>query len=178
MKANKNSWHTLLFKYIWSGSLPENLCPYFWEVILGLLFVIPVFFLRLINYILFSILRLLDPSYKKYDDFLLQQGADERYVENLMGICFYIAITLLIAIFIGEYHWFKWLFNAYSYDRDGATLGGFINFVAAIFIIRYFILKIWGNLSGKKNDVEKHPNIFTEFIKAKYNKYCPKIDWN
>jgi polyferredoxin len=25
---------------------------------------------------------------------------------------------------------------------------------------------------------EKHPSIIKEFIKAKYNKYCPKIDWN
>jgi hypothetical protein len=24
---------------------------------------------------------------------------------------------------------------------------------------------------------EKKPNILAEFIKAKYNKYCPKIDW-
>ena len=24
----------------------------------------------------------------------------------------------------------------------------------------------------------KRPNIILEFIKAKYNKYCPKIDWN
>jgi hypothetical protein len=25
---------------------------------------------------------------------------------------------------------------------------------------------------------EKKPNILAEFIKAKYNKYCPKIEWN
>ena len=25
--------------------------------------------------------------------------------------------------------------------------------------------------------VENRTNIITEFIKAKYNKYCPKIDW-
>jgi len=24
---------------------------------------------------------------------------------------------------------------------------------------------------------EKKPNIIIEFIKAKYNRYCPKIDW-
>jgi hypothetical protein len=25
---------------------------------------------------------------------------------------------------------------------------------------------------------EKKPNIIIEFIKAKYNRYCPKIEWN
>jgi hypothetical protein len=30
---------------------------------------------------------------------------------------------------------------------------------------------------GYRIYTEKKPNLVVEFVKAKYNKYCPKIDW-
>jgi hypothetical protein len=62
----------------------------------------------------------------------------------------------LIAIVLGGYHGCKWLYEKYQdskirYDEDG--------------------YRIW------TKPEEKQPSIITEFVKAKYNKYCPKIDW-
>jgi len=32
-------------------------------------------------------------------------------------------------------------------------------------------------LQSKKSNTEKTDNIIVEMVKAKYHKYCPKIDW-
>ena len=69
---------------------------------------------------------------------------------NMIGVGF---MCWLIVIIFGAIELFKWLRDKgenrnVKYDDYG-----------------YRILK------------PKQPSIITEFIKAKYNKYCPKIDW-
>jgi hypothetical protein len=67
------------------------------------------------------------------------------------------ALGWVAAIIFGAVGLFKWskekLENRHvKYDEDG--------------------FRIWDKPR------EKQPSIITEFVKAKYNKYCPKIDWN
>ena len=70
---------------------------------------------------------------------------------------------------------FGWLFI--EYEKDGylinhAIIGIIISFILLITfspeIIKYF---------KPKTRTKLKPNIIIEFAKAKYNKYCPKIDW-
>jgi len=187
LKANKSSWHAFVYQYIWSGNLPDNLCPYFWKVMLGLVFVIPVFFLRLLNYILFGVVKLtdkVDEPATNYKDFIAElsySASCKRSEENALCSLWYILVILVGFVFIAEYNWFKWLFNAYSYDWRIAGSGGLMNTVLAFFILRYFFFQLKDAYQEKyeikKELKEKHPSILKEFIKAKKEKYCPKIDW-
>jgi hypothetical protein len=43
--------------------------------------------------------------------------------------------------------------------------------------ITWAIVKTVVYLESKKSDDEKTDNIIVEMVKAKYHKYCPKIDW-
>jgi hypothetical protein len=43
--------------------------------------------------------------------------------------------------------------------------------------ITWAIVKTVEYLKLKKSDDEKTDNIIVEMVKAKYYKYCPKIDW-
>jgi apolipoprotein N-acyltransferase len=67
------------------------------------------------------------------------------------------AIGWLAAIIFGSIALFKWIKEKWEnrhvkYDENG--------------------YRIWTKPEAKQ------PSIITEFIKAKYNKYCPKIDWD
>jgi hypothetical protein len=43
--------------------------------------------------------------------------------------------------------------------------------------ITWGIIKTKEYLQSKRSDTEKTDNIIVEMVKAKYHKYCPKIDW-
>jgi hypothetical protein len=55
---------------------------------------------------------------------------------------------------------------------------GFCVWTSLIIVgITWAIVKTVVYLESKKSDDEKTDNIIVEMVKAKYHKYCPKIDW-
>ena len=162
MKANKKSIHTKLYKFTYKSNLPDNLCPYFWKLVAGILMFIPNLILQLPT-LLFELVGLLF-RYKSGND-----CTDRR----IYGFVTYMSIAVLSIYGSITYHWFKAMFNTYSYDWGWANLGWFINGVIIFFLLRYFYLR----LRPSKSYEEKQPSIIIEFVKAKYHKYCPKIDW-
>lgn len=73
---------------------------------------------------------------------------------HVLGVGFigWLATIVFGAIFLFKWTKQKWENRNVKYDEDG--------------------YRIW-----TKPEV-KQPSIITEFVKAKYNKYCPKIDWD
>jgi len=178
MKLNQNSVSAKLYKWFYGVSeyqgLPNNLCPYFWKVVLMYLTIIP--------YTLFSIpVVVYDMFDKGYDNGDRKTG--ERLGVSLgVYIALFILTTLISAILA--------LFIKVEKDTLFVHLvvGGCLFWTVLIVIgviegIKY--LKEYSTTNKSYYSEEENKwvykktkvNMTAEFIKAKYNKYCPKIDW-
>lgn len=162
MKANKKSIHARLYKFTYSSDLPDNLCPYFWKLIAGILMFIP-------NLILQLPILIFDFFNNLFNEKSDNNCGDRR----TYGGSFYVCLLILFLYGSTTYYWFKAMFNSYSYDEGLANAGMIVNVIIIFFILRYFYYKL---KSSKEH--EEQPSIILEFVKAKYHKYCPKIDWN
>lgn len=170
MKINTNSWHVKLHKYIFTGRLPDNLCPYFWRIVKGLIFVIPASILRLPLYLAWLFERL----FKKTDyenSFLVNHKNEDRSLENMFGFLMYVLLLCVFTLIFIEYHFFRKIMG-YSFDSFSAENGYMVNIIILIIVGLIVIYEII--MATRKN---KTPSILREFIKAKYHKYCPKIEW-
>lgn len=178
MRLNKNSVSSRLYKWFYGVSeyqgLPNNLCPYFWKVVLMYLTIIP--------YTLISIPVVV------YDLFDKNYSNGDRKTGERLGISvgIYIALFILatlisaiVALFIKveSGSWFEFLVVGGCLFWTGLIVIGVIEGVKHL---REYSTtdKSYYSETEKKWIYEKTKvNLTTEFIKAKYNKYCPKIDW-
>jgi hypothetical protein len=178
MKLNKNSVSSRLYKWFYGVSeyqgLPNNLCPYFWKVVLMYLTIIP--------YTLISIPVVV------YDMFDKQYENGERKTGERLGISvgiyigLFILTTLISAILalfikVEKNTLFEFLVVGGCLFWTGLIVIGVIEGVKHL---REYSTtdKSYYSETEKKWIYEKTKvNLTTEFIKAKYNKYCPKIDW-
>lgn len=168
MIAKTDSTHAKLYKFTYTSDLPKNLCPYFWKLVGAVIVFIPNFILQLP----FLIVGLFDKDTNEH--------CNER---RLFGGFIELAIAVAIGYIYITVQWIKWMFDCYSYSKDGATGGGMVNlFITVIFII-FLVKELISNWKDRRhvargNDpVERTPNLIAEFIKAKYNRYCPQIEW-
>lgn len=177
MEINTNSVWTKLWQWFYgvrTEDLPNNLCPYFWKMLLMILTILPytLFCLPLIVYDLF------DKSYETGD----------RKTGERLGISFgfYVGIVIVAALIMAIVGLFV-TFEPKSFLQH-LMIGGSIFWVFLIGIgliegIKYLREYTTSNDSYYDNElndwvVKKTKfNMTTEFIKAKYHKYCPKIDW-
>jgi hypothetical protein len=178
MRLNKNSVTSRLYKWFygigeWEG-LPNNLCPYFWKVVLMYLTIIP--------YVLFSIpvvvYDLFDKNYR---------NGDRKTGERLgVSVGIYIALFIIVSLISAILALFikiepKSLF-------EFLVVGGSL-FWAALVVFGIIEgskhLREWSTTDKNYYDETQNKwvvkkakvNMTAEFIKAKYHKYCPKIDW-
>jgi hypothetical protein len=178
MRLNKNSVTSRLYKWFYGVAeyqeLPNNLCPYFWKVVL--------MYLTFIPYVLFSIpVVVYDLFDKNYDN-------GDRSTGERMGVSagVYIALFALSALVFGIVGLFV------NFEPKG-----FFMFMRMVGSMIWVVLIVVGIIEGVKylreystKDESYYDetqdkwvvkkakvNMTAEFIKAKYNKYCPKIDW-
>lgn len=178
MRLNKNSLTPKLYKWFYGvdeyKGLPTNLCPYFWKVVLMYLTIIP--------YTLFSIpvviYDLLDKQYENGD----------RKTGERLGVSFgvYIGIVIVSALIMAIVGLFV-TFEPKSF-LEHLMVGGTIFWVFLIIIgiiegIKYLREYVTSDDSYYDETQDKWVvkrakiNLTTEFIKAKYHKYCPKLEW-
>ena len=129
---------------------------------------------------------------------ITKQEPDELFVRILGGAClWFLVFVAFLALFPITYFFWGW-FNPKSTFGQWQGAGILIWMITIISSIVFIILHLY----KKRRDERRHkqrewiwtedgdyvsnpdyvpyeekPNIFIEFIKAKYNKYCPKIDW-
>jgi hypothetical protein len=161
MKLNQNSLSAKLYRWFYGTSvMPNNLCPYFWRLVTAVIFGLPVAILTVPYMVI----------YHKDDS---RNSFGER-----IGISF--VPWLLIAAIICMISSLGFFF--YMPDTDsllcvimgvGCILWGSLILGG----ITWAITKTVEYLKSKKSDNEKTDNIIVEMVKAKYHKYCPKIDW-
>lgn len=166
MKLNLKSFHVWLYKITYTTNnydkrLPTNLCPYFWKLVFAFIVFIPNIILQIPIHI-FDLF-----SYNKFDNRIGEY--------RIFGLITYVGIGFVLGYIYTIIQWFKMMFNAYSYDYRLAIVGYIVTSILAIIFIVIGILEYYENKEYVYK--EKKPSIIKEFIKAKYNKYCPKIDW-
>lgn len=159
MKADRNSLHAKLYEFTYTSDLPSNLCPYFWKLVWATIIFIPNFIIQLPALIINLFRR------ESYD------CSDFR----ALGIITYILLAVVYGYGMATFHWTKAMFNCYSYSSELANWGIGLN--AGFIVITLGVLLVNHLVKPQKNKKEKKPSIIKEFVKAKYNRYCPKIDW-
>lgn len=173
MKLNINSISARAYRWFYAtAKMPESLCPYFWKLVLMWVFILPYTILSLpviamdfkdpenrttgeragVGFIIWFILGMIACMLSWVGLFWVTPIKDSAFLHMLTAG----GIGWLISIVIGAIELFKWAKEKWEnrhvrYDKDG--------------------YRIWTPVEPKQ------PSIIVEFVKAKYNKYCPKIDW-
>lgn len=174
MKLNINSISARLYRWFYTTQqMPESLCPYFWKLVLMWVFIVP-----------YTIISL--------PVILMDQKEPERRSTGEragMGFIIYFILFMLITMlsWIGLFFVTPVKDSPYMNILVTGGIGWFFSIVIGG-IEGYKALKDWNyrrkikyNEDGYRiwdEPKEKQPSIIAEFVKAKYNKYCPKIDWN
>ena len=172
MKARKNSLHAKLYNFTYNSSLPDSLCPYFWKLVFAVIMFIPNFILQLPALI---------------GTFIFKSKEDDSFENRKTGLAIYVVLVLVTCFIIANVHFTKCLL-LHAYNKEWLNIAVVCDLVVIIVLIgwlftvikeQYFIFKYkeqYFIFKYKKSHLKKD-NIITEYIKAKYNKYCPKIEW-
>jgi protein-S-isoprenylcysteine O-methyltransferase Ste14 len=93
---------------------------------------------------------------------------------------YFILVVSITTIFQLIYPIFYFNFTSgFLHDKDILIGSGIVYFVVilfgSIFLLEY--MKDHEITNWWKQSKNKKPNIIVEFIKAKYKKYCPQINW-
>jgi amino acid transporter len=165
MKLDQNSLSAKLYRWFYkTDTMPTNLCSYFWKLVTAVIFGLPVAILTVPHMVI----------YHKDDS---RNSFGERIVISLV-------IWLLIAAVISMISSLGFFF--YMPDTEsllwlimgiGGFFWGILIIVGIGFGISWSIDKTKEHLQSKNSNTEKTDNIIVEMVKAKYHKYCPKIDW-
>ena len=179
MKLDINSVSAKLYRWVFATNrMPKSLCPYFWKLVLMWIILAPYVLLSLP----YVVIHLNDEGerFSKGDSF------GEKPVSGLFmwGILYLVGVMIfsisvfwaefpkdsfpqnmqilgillwIIAIGFGTWEGVKWAIQAYKDSKVKYDERGF---------------RIWEEPKPKPD------SILVAFIKAKYNKYCPKIEWS
>jgi hypothetical protein len=161
MKLNQNSLSAKLYRWFYkTDTMPTNLCPYFWKLVTAVI-LSPLLAIHTLPYEIINYKR---QRWDTYSDMLLTSAA----------YWFFIAAVICMISTLGLFF--------YIPDKDSLLwvmmVLGFCVWACLIVVgITWAIVKTVVYLESKKSDDEKTDNIIVEMVKAKYHKYCPKIDW-
>ncbi len=173
MKLNQNSLSAKLYRWFYGTEvMPTNLCPYFWKLVAAYIFAAP--------------LAIWTAPYSV----IYKDDEDRVPISERLGISFiaWIIIGLVVSMIsvfglffkIPEKDSLYWVSTMLGFASWGAVL-----VLSISELVKYISEKIEdrkyrkvGRLqNGELIIREKKPNLAVEMIKAKYNKYCPQINW-
>lgn len=173
MKLNYNSFSSKLYRWIYytdDMEMPTNLCPYFWKLVVAYIIALPVLVLTLP----IELIRLFVKDKEKMEAPLITR--------IFMSVIFAFALLFIAAVLAPIS-----LFFGYTPIEDSSiehliSGGIFIWVVGIIFAIGYGIKYLYDRHKNRRKNIStsdetEKSNIVVEFVKAKYNKYCPKIEW-
>lgn len=186
MKLKTNSRSANYYVYFYGESLPTNLCPYFWKLLFAYAVLLPsipfLWPLFLVELIKSKKLTLTEESF----------GENSLATSVFFGFAIQLLLFFLVGFVAGIVHMVKGDFNG----EDSWYIIGFRVILGILAIVIVFIIiegirdlrehlvdKYYDNKFHKSARESKKPKepkkwILIEFIKAKYKKYCPKIEWS
>lgn len=186
MKAKRNSISARLYRWFYfTDEMPNNLCPYFWKLVIAYTLILP-----LTAICIPVILKELKEGHYSEEDWF-QRIALSGVIWG-MGFLSFLALFSPITLLI--WGWFSEKSLFHSWQFVGIIVWSIVLVVLLTTAISYVISKrkekkrkraqeyMWnedGEWVPNPDYVphEERKNLLVEFIKAKYHKYCPKIDW-
>jgi hypothetical protein len=177
MKLNQNSISSKLYRWFYgTKELPNNLCPYFWKLVLAWLVLIPYSLVCLPV----IIMEIYDKDYKYNDN-----STGKRI--GMSALTYFILFIIICMItFFGLFFIEPEKDSLYGFM---GTLGAFVWLLSIVIGIVEGVkaIKRWNYNRKIKYDEngyriwnqpkEEKTYLAVEFVKAKYHKYCPKIEW-
>lgn len=165
MKLSKTSWHYKLFSLTYEKDVPNNLCPYFWMLAFSIL----CFPFNFIWNLPVTLIDKLSRLFGGTDGFI--DWDSEKYFGDLFKIS--LAINFCVCCLIGMVG--IWINYKNGYNLTFGTIG----YILLVSLLSYFAHEWYKDNFRKIAPTYKKPkpNLIAEFIKAKYNRYCPKIEW-
>lgn len=168
MKLSKDSSVIRLYKWFYNTeSLPSNLCPYFWKLVLMWILIVPYFIFVL-------------PS------FIIERLSNEQFsftnVERRSySVLTYMGMLIIFSMGVFIYSFFNQILetdNLFGFKFLG---GGFL-IVLILALLSRGVYLLYKKITYKpyipySERIPKKDSIIKEFFKAKKEKYCPKIDW-
>ena len=157
MKVKRNSLHARFYKFMYcTNTLPLNLCPYFWKLVLAIV-TLPL--------TVFSF------------PFTNNRSFGDRF-GNLFAVAFCELCTASIGLLVSML--FGWVDRHSQINLKDLGIANAVGL--SIFAIVAVVCYIGHLISSKKENSksiakEKKPSIIIEYIKAKKNKHCPMIEW-
>ena len=166
----KSSLPSRYYKWFYAEyDLPTNLCPYFWKSMFMYIMTVPYLILSLPTLIIAAINR---------DD------PDDTWQRLIIGIVIYAAIFLAWSFLFVPYFILVWgdvdAVGFWNVLMVVGLLVWIIGIIIGIFQLIKLILRYAARFGEKTVDTiqySKPTNMITAFVKAKYHKYCPKIEW-
>lgn len=157
MKLSKNSIHSKFYNLIFAKTPPDNLCDYFWSLVLGLLLFIPI----IPGIVTEGIVEYYE---RKKGDYIKGNGL-ELWPKIAVSFLVYFAmafIVLVISAFIT-----KTLMMSILFGVIGLAIG-----------IVWLFKKYRQIPKTIENNISEVCSIVKESVKSFKGKYCPRIDWN
>jgi hypothetical protein len=168
MKLNKNSINAKLYRWFYQkDQMPKSLCPYFWKLVIAWVFALPLAIVTLP-----AIIMGINGSMNFRHDGAKEDQFTRIFASLVMYGMIFVAFSMLFSISL---FWHSFPNKSFLHDAQisGIICWGVVIIVGLSYAIEHFYKKI----KQKDKGVDVNPSLIKELIKAKYNKYCPKIDW-
>jgi hypothetical protein len=162
MELKRKSWYAWLYKRTYGTELPDNLCPFFWKMILAIV-MFPVTW----PCIVIELLILDDPSKTRWSGRLFY-----GFATNVLSI-------IVCASIMAHYtkHIFYWWTSIVGFIITIIGVASILAVIGGLVWLGDTIrLGIVSFFRKKKKTVPKQ-SILSEYVKARFGKYCPKITW-
>ena len=163
INLNKNSLNVKLYNWFYNtDTLPTNLCPYFWKLVLMYLLIIPYIVFTIPHYIDIFLTFLVNTINIKLNKTCRVESSNKNEISMLYWISYSIIHSIVYVIIYGTLSSNNILMQTIIIIGFSAII--FFTVLSITFLICYILF---------------HPksNVLITFIKAKYNKYCPIINW-
>ena len=167
MELNRNSISARVYREVYNTRhMPESLCPYFWKLVLAYPLIVVLLPLLIPTWITLKL---------SGDESDAPIGAKAVMGAILYGFGFMI---FMIGVFISSF-WITYYIKTTMYQFY--ICGGFITLILGVaggyLLVKSLIVNRKYKRKFNNEYVEEKPNLIVEFVKSKYNKYCPKITW-
>lgn len=186
MKLNKTSFSAKLYIETYYNYLPNNLCVYFWKLLVAYL-LYPARYLRWSRAIyVFPTLFINKETFLEITTSKYHNNNDKKLYELIINYITSICTISIIIHFIRFGTFFPVVAdqtNIYVFEiiLDVIYFFSFVIFLAIYSILLFGLIFDYIQYIHKKdNDKLKKDNLFTlffKYLKAKKNKVCPIIEW-
>jgi hypothetical protein len=170
MILDKNSITARLYRWFYATKeMPQSLCPYFWKLLVMWVLIVPFYIITLPTRIFHD-----SKNTNPLKLFLLS-----LLIFGVLYVAFSMVTFLIVLIFFTNTP-----LNPFMVTSTVIGLFGNIGLlvIGLVNLWEYIEDKIYdARYKRKYNKLRtkeaNKPSLIVEFIKATYNKYCPKIDW-